>query len=191
MCVETFMVYPPLGRFAVGDMKQPVEVGVTKVLAEAGCGCASTKTTCFVKNDFCLMVYLVAWKAIGVWFSEVKSYRTGQNGKLNYLRPEMKWTNHVCRGNRGANPQANTRSILKNKQVNYKGDWSAHLVGSCCPFQQASTERRVEVACPKAAHTAPSWTRSRFSKTLLSSAVGILSRGSSGSSSRSSWFSFL
>ena len=30
MCVETFAAYPPLGRFAVRDMKQTVAVGVIK-----------------------------------------------------------------------------------------------------------------------------------------------------------------
>jgi elongation factor 1-alpha len=31
MCVETFTTYPPLGRFAVRDMRQTVAVGVIKV----------------------------------------------------------------------------------------------------------------------------------------------------------------
>ncbi len=30
MCVETFAEFPPLGRFAVRDMKQTVAVGVIK-----------------------------------------------------------------------------------------------------------------------------------------------------------------
>jgi hypothetical protein len=30
MCCETFSEYPPLGRFAVRDMKQTVAVGVIK-----------------------------------------------------------------------------------------------------------------------------------------------------------------
>lgn len=30
MCVETFAEYPPLGRFAVRDMKKTVAVGVIK-----------------------------------------------------------------------------------------------------------------------------------------------------------------
>jgi len=30
MCVETFAAYPPLGRFAVRDMRQTVAVGVIK-----------------------------------------------------------------------------------------------------------------------------------------------------------------
>ena len=40
MCVETFSEYPPLGRFAVRDMKQTVAVGVIKGVekAEAGGG---------------------------------------------------------------------------------------------------------------------------------------------------------
>eukprot|EP01017_Pseudomicrothorax_dubius_P015653 TRINITY_DN1794_c0_g1_i6.p1 TRINITY_DN1794_c0_g1~~TRINITY_DN1794_c0_g1_i6.p1 ORF type:complete len:132 (-),score=39.67 TRINITY_DN1794_c0_g1_i6:89-484(-) len=32
MCVEVFSEYPPLGRFAVRDMKQTVAVGVIKVV---------------------------------------------------------------------------------------------------------------------------------------------------------------
>ena len=30
MCVESFQQYPPLGRFAVRDMRQTVAVGVIK-----------------------------------------------------------------------------------------------------------------------------------------------------------------
>ena len=37
-------------------------------------------------------------------------------------------------------------------------DWSARLLCSGFPFQQTSTEHRVEVACPKAAHTQRSMT---------------------------------
>ena len=32
MCVESFSEYPPLGRFAVRDMKQTVAVGVIKTV---------------------------------------------------------------------------------------------------------------------------------------------------------------
>jgi len=32
MCVEVFAEYPPLGRFAVRDMKQTVAVGVIKAV---------------------------------------------------------------------------------------------------------------------------------------------------------------
>jgi hypothetical protein len=32
MCVETFGTYPPLGRFAVRDMRQTVAVGVIKAV---------------------------------------------------------------------------------------------------------------------------------------------------------------
>lgn len=32
MCVETFTSYPPLGRFAVRDMRQTVAVGVIKAV---------------------------------------------------------------------------------------------------------------------------------------------------------------
>jgi elongation factor 1-alpha len=31
MCVESFQEFPPLGRFAVRDMRQTVAVGVIKV----------------------------------------------------------------------------------------------------------------------------------------------------------------
>jgi elongation factor 1-alpha len=34
MCVETFTEYPPLGRFAVRDMRQTVAVGVIKSVAK-------------------------------------------------------------------------------------------------------------------------------------------------------------
>ena len=32
MCVESFQEFPPLGRFAVRDMRQTVAVGVIKVI---------------------------------------------------------------------------------------------------------------------------------------------------------------
>lgn len=35
MCVETFAEYPPLGRFAVRDMKRTVAVGVIKEVTKA------------------------------------------------------------------------------------------------------------------------------------------------------------
>lgn len=35
MCVEAFSEYPPLGRFAVRDMKQTVAVGVIKSVEKA------------------------------------------------------------------------------------------------------------------------------------------------------------
>ena len=35
MCVESFSQYPPLGRFAVRDMKQTVAVGVIKDVEKA------------------------------------------------------------------------------------------------------------------------------------------------------------
>ena len=40
MCVETFTEYPPLGRFAVRDMKQTVAVGVIKVTNKKDLGAA-------------------------------------------------------------------------------------------------------------------------------------------------------
>jgi len=44
MCVETFAEYPPLGRFAVRDMKQTVAVGVIKeVTKDEGKGGKTTK----------------------------------------------------------------------------------------------------------------------------------------------------
>jgi len=38
ICVETFTTYPPLGRFAVRDMKQTVAVGVIKGVTKSGNG---------------------------------------------------------------------------------------------------------------------------------------------------------
>jgi elongation factor 1-alpha len=35
MCVEAFTDYPPLGRFAVRDMRQTVAVGVIKSVVKA------------------------------------------------------------------------------------------------------------------------------------------------------------
>merc|ERR1711970_1710705 len=52
MCVESFSNYPPLGRFAVRDMRQTVAVGVIK----AGCDDGSrswkrTETSDYDEND--------------------------------------------------------------------------------------------------------------------------------------------
>lgn len=43
MCVETFSEYPPLGRFAVRDMKQTVAVGVIKSVEKAEMAGKTTK----------------------------------------------------------------------------------------------------------------------------------------------------
>jgi len=45
MCVETFMEYPPLGRFAVRDMRQTVAVGVIKEVVKKTGGSATAKVT--------------------------------------------------------------------------------------------------------------------------------------------------
>jgi len=42
MCVEAFSEYPPLGRFAVRDMRQTVAVGVIKAVDKSE---ATGKTT--------------------------------------------------------------------------------------------------------------------------------------------------
>lgn len=42
LCVETFVDYPPLGRFAVRDMKQTVAVGVVKTVTKADAGAGKT-----------------------------------------------------------------------------------------------------------------------------------------------------
>ena len=44
MCVETFTEYPPLGRFAVRDMRQTVAVGVIKAVAKSEKGGAGKVT---------------------------------------------------------------------------------------------------------------------------------------------------
>jgi len=43
LCVETFSQYPPLGRFAVRDMKQTVAVGVIKSVTHVAAGGAAKK----------------------------------------------------------------------------------------------------------------------------------------------------
>ena len=43
LCVETFMEYPPLGRFAVRDMKQTVAVGVIKAVTPKQAAAAAAK----------------------------------------------------------------------------------------------------------------------------------------------------
>ena len=44
LCVETFSEYPPLGRFAVRDMRQTVAVGVIKKVTKADKDAKSTKS---------------------------------------------------------------------------------------------------------------------------------------------------
>merc|ERR1739844_299991 len=44
MCVESFSDYPPLGRFAVRDMRQTVAVGVIKSVAKKEMGGKTTKS---------------------------------------------------------------------------------------------------------------------------------------------------
>jgi len=44
MCVETFAEYPPLGRFAVRDMKQTVAVGVIKKVEKSDAAGKATKS---------------------------------------------------------------------------------------------------------------------------------------------------
>jgi len=44
MCVETFTEYPPLGRFAVRDMRQTVAVGVIKSVTKRDANAKSTKS---------------------------------------------------------------------------------------------------------------------------------------------------
>ena len=43
MCVETFSQYPPLGRFAVRDMRQTVAVGVIKAMTPKEVSGTTTK----------------------------------------------------------------------------------------------------------------------------------------------------
>ena len=44
MCVEPFTAYPPLGRFAVRDMRQTVAVGVIKAVEKKDVGGKVTKS---------------------------------------------------------------------------------------------------------------------------------------------------
>ena len=43
MCVEPFAIYPPLGRFAVRDMRQTVAVGVIKKTTPGSSAAANAK----------------------------------------------------------------------------------------------------------------------------------------------------
>lgn len=47
LCVESFQEFPPLGRFAVRDMRQTVAVGVIKV-----CHYSKPINVSFLKNVF-------------------------------------------------------------------------------------------------------------------------------------------
>jgi len=49
MCVETFTEYPPLGRFAVRDMRQTVAVGVIKNVTKKDKNAKVTKAAAPVK----------------------------------------------------------------------------------------------------------------------------------------------
>ena len=67
MCVEPFTVYPPLGRFAVRDMRQTVAVGVIKAVdkkeAAGKVGCYPQGTVMkYVRGAAGLPAFLV-WKA--------------------------------------------------------------------------------------------------------------------------------
>jgi len=44
MCVEAFTEYPPLGRFAVRDMRQTVAVGVIKQVEKSEAAGKTTKS---------------------------------------------------------------------------------------------------------------------------------------------------
>ena len=44
MCVEAFSQYPPLGRFAVRDMRQTVAVGVIKSVEKSEATGKATKS---------------------------------------------------------------------------------------------------------------------------------------------------
>ena len=44
MCVEAFSQYPPLGRFAVRDMRQTVAVGVIKSVEKSDASGKVTKS---------------------------------------------------------------------------------------------------------------------------------------------------
>ena len=44
MCVEAYQEYPPLGRFAVRDMKQTVAVGVIKSVEKIDKAAKQTKS---------------------------------------------------------------------------------------------------------------------------------------------------
>ncbi len=52
MCVETFGTYPPLGRFAVRDMRQTVAVGVIKAVEKKDASGKVSHFTASVYGEF-------------------------------------------------------------------------------------------------------------------------------------------
>jgi len=52
LCVESFQEFPPLGRFAVRDMRQTVAVGVIKVILFAYYQCCSCDERTMHHSDF-------------------------------------------------------------------------------------------------------------------------------------------
>ena len=66
MCVESFAEYPPLGRFAVRDMKQTVAVGVVKVANKKGAVAAKkwfSEKTLYIYSHFSFL-YVFKWIVI-------------------------------------------------------------------------------------------------------------------------------
>ena len=95
------------------------------------------------------------------------SKKNSTNGQVNFsMKPRSAVALNVsitlvCRfifmhGLMGSPQSCSSSSRMKrmyNKDSIMLVDWSALPLGLGYPFPRASTERRVEVACPKAAHT--------------------------------------
>ena len=71
--------------FGVRDMSQTVAVGLTKADTPKQAAAVLQRRKRLDKNKYRFMVYPVAWKAVGVLFSEVKGDRTGKNDKMNNI----------------------------------------------------------------------------------------------------------
>jgi Elongation factor Tu C-terminal domain len=59
MCVEPFTAYPPLGRFAVRDMRQTVAVGVIKAVEKKDAGGKVTAYAALMSAGPLMMLYAV------------------------------------------------------------------------------------------------------------------------------------
>ena len=66
MCVEPFTQYPPLGRFAVRDMRQTVAVGVIKAVEKKDVAGKTTKVRSCVRECRTLTNCVHAHSPVGV-----------------------------------------------------------------------------------------------------------------------------
>lgn len=69
MCVETFSDYPPLGRFAVRDMRQTVAVGIIKSTVPCQVSCVGDS----LSRLFHILFAMETYRLIGVDFGTTVS----------------------------------------------------------------------------------------------------------------------